>query len=120
LLVAQGPGLIPLWRLRCSFGGLRVCPGLSDNNGEVEFVTAAEGHFVYRMAGGFVRGIGLEIPTNLEGFGQTARSSLAIGASVAVDVEEPEIPADYELCTRPGCLGNQPRLGQSSSGLTSV
>ncbi|MFT4603712.1 MAG: putative repeat protein (TIGR01451 family) [Rhodothermales bacterium] len=75
-----------------------VMTGLSDNNGEVEFVTAASGKFVYRMAGGFVRGIGLQTPTNLEGFGQTARSYLGVGASVSVDVdEETEVPTDYQL-----------------------
>jgi uncharacterized repeat protein (TIGR01451 family) len=76
----------------------QVQTGLSDNNGDVTFSTAARGKFVYRMAGGFVRGVGIQTGANLEGFGLLSRSYMAIGASTATATDdEPEVPAEYAL-----------------------
>ena len=67
-------------------------------NGDVTFSTAARGKFVYRMAGGFVRGVGIQTGANLEGFGLLSRSYMAIGASTATDAEdEAEVPTEYAL-----------------------
>ena len=75
-----------------------VRTGLSDSNGEVEFQTAATGNFVYRMAGGFVRGVGLQTATGLEGFGLTARAYMGIGASTATSTDgDTEVPVEYAL-----------------------
>lgn len=75
-----------------------VQTGLSDSNGEVTFSTAAKGKFVYRMAGGFVRGVGIQTGANVEGFGLLSRSYMAIGASTSTGADdEPEVPAEYQL-----------------------